>query len=93
MSKITGETETGFQFTIEQEARDDMEFLELVSGITEGHLESVPKALEMLLGVEQKKKLYEHCRLKSGRVPATKVFAEMKSIFDVAAQKSEEIKN
>lgn len=96
MSKkvVTGKTETGFQFKIDAEALDDMEMLEILSGVSdEREIQRVPEVLGMLLGESQKKKLYEHCRGKSGRVSASRVIKEVSSIFDAIKNGESEVKN
>lgn len=93
MKKITGKTATGFQFSIDAEALDDMELLEELGELTGGNMEAVPKVLTMFLGEKQKAKLYEHCRAKSGRVLASKVVEELNSIFTVAGEENSDVKN
>ena len=90
---VKGKTATGFAFKIEDEARDDMEMLENLTAISNGDISVLPKTIEMLLGAEQKKKLYDHCRGKSGRVSSKKVMEELKDIFDKIGESDDEIKN
>ena len=87
---LTGVTPSGFKFSIEEEARDDIELLENLSALQEGDMTAMPKIIKALLGEEQTKKLYDHCRGKKGRTPVTKVAKELQDIF--AAAKSD-IKN
>ena len=82
MAKITGKTKSGFAFSIDEEARNDMELLESIIAIESGKYESIPNVVTCLLGEKQKVKLYEHCRdKKTGRVLATSVFEEVENIF------------
>lgn len=81
MKKIKGTTATGFQFIVDEEARDDMELLEKLSEMSKGDMTAMPAVLVSLLGEDQKKALYDHCRSKSGRVLATKVMSELEGIF------------
>ena len=90
---IKGKTASGFAFSISDDARDDMELLENLTKLAKGDFDDLSETIVMLLGEQQKKKLYEHCRQKSGRVSATRVFAEIESILTSAAQKDAEIKN
>lgn len=90
---VKGKTETGFSFKIDEEVRDDMELLENLTRMDAGETQLAPKILESLLGAEQKKKLYEHCRGESGRVSATRVFVELKSIFDEIQKSNDDTKN
>lgn len=82
MKKIKGTTATGFQFEIDEEVRDDMEILEQLASMSKGDMTAMPAVLVSLLGEDQKKALYDHCRSKTGRVSATKVTSELESIFD-----------
>lgn len=94
MAKITGKTKTGFSFSIDEEAKDDIELLEDIVEIEKGAYDAIPRVVVSLLGEGQKKKLYEHCRnKKTGRVPATKVFAEIENIFNAIEESNSEIKN
>lgn len=90
---VRGKTESGFSFKIDDEVRDDMELLENLTRMDAGETQLAPLILESLLGAEQKKKLYDHCRSKSGRVSATKVFIELKSIFEEVNKSDDNIKN
>lgn len=90
---VKGKTESGFSFKIDDDVRDDMELLENLTRMDAGETQLAPLILESLLGAEQKKKLYEHCRGTSGRVSATKVFVELKSIFDEIHKSDDDTKN
>ena len=90
---LKGKTNTGFQFKIDEEARDDMEMLEMLTALSKGDYTMLPDVLRQLLGEEQKKSLYEHCRGKSGRVSSKRVLAELESVFDVAKESDSDTKN
>lgn len=90
---MKGKTASGFSFNIDDDARDDMELLETITMIDKGHHELVPDALTMMLGEPQKKKLYDFCRSKSGRVSATKVFQTLKEIFTTIRESESDLKN
>lgn len=94
MAKIKGKTKTGFSFTIDEDARDDIELMEGFIAMSEGKLNVVPGLIASLLGEEQKKKLYEHCRNKeTGRVRASSIYAELEDIMAIAREKAEQTKN
>lgn len=76
-----GTTKTGFAFTIEDSALNDMELLEALTEVDRGEHGSFPIVIKRLLGDEQKKKLYDHCRDDSGRVPITSIAQEVADIF------------
>ena len=68
MSKV-GTTSTGFEYVITDEAMNDAELLDALIEADEGNATSMMKAMNKLLGAEQKQKLYEHLRNENGRVP------------------------
>ena len=68
MSKV-GTTSTGFEYVITDEAMNDAELLDALIEADEGNTTSMMKAMNKLLGAEQKQKLYEHLRDEHGRVP------------------------
>ena len=70
MSKV-GTTSTGFQYEITDEAMNDAELLDALIEADAGNATSMMKAMNKLLGAEQKQKLYEHLRNEHGRVPLT----------------------
>lgn len=78
---ITGKTESGFEFCIEEEFRDDYEILELLVDVDKGEVGSIIQVINKLLGEEQKNALKEHIRNEKGRVPVMKMMEEVKSIL------------
>lgn len=80
-----GTTETGFEFEIDEEDWDDMEFIELMAEVETNAL-AYPKMVERMLGKEQKKRLYDHVRNEKGRVPIEPLKKEIDDIFDSAGQ-------
>lgn len=93
MKKLKGTTATGFSFEIDEEARDDMEILERLVDMSRGDITAAPDVLMSLLGEEQKKALYDHCRGKNGRVPSKKVIEELRNIFDTVKEEESDTKN
>ena len=90
MAKITGKTKSGFQFSIEEEARDDMELLESIIKLDKGDYTAITDVVVRLLGDKQKEKLYEHCRdKKTGRVRVTKICDEVEAIFTAVENQDE----
>lgn len=68
---IEGVTSKGFHFIIPKENLDDMELVDTINELDENPAK-ISKVAELLLGKEQKKKLYEHCRdRKTGKVKAS----------------------
>lgn len=74
-------TETGFQCELDERRMDDMELFDAVVALQDGDATQIPRILSKLLPVQEKKRLYDHCRLPDGRVPVEKVTAELNSIF------------
>lgn len=76
---IKGKTSTGFCYEIDEEKIDDMEFVEALAEANDDVLK-IPNAIKTMLGAEQKKKLYEHLRDESGKVPLTAV---IKTLYEM----------
>lgn len=85
--KLNGKTSTGFEYEIETENLDDMNFIELLSDVDTNPL-LLPKVIEFLLGKEGKKRLYDHVS-ENGRVPIKKIELEIADII----KSQEKIKN
>ena len=78
---MKGKTSTGFEFDIEDERLDDMELVDIMAEIDENPL-LMPKLCKMLLGEEQKKRLYVHLRSEDGRVPIEATTNAIQEIFN-----------
>lgn len=76
MKIVTG---TGFIWEIDDDARDDQELVDAFVEM-DAHPERYVRVLELLLGKDGKKALYEHCRNEKGRVPASRIQREL---FDI----------
>ena len=63
MGMITGETKSGFKFSVDADAVKDMEFLDLV-GEASTNPAKLGKMYECLLGKEQKKALELVCLIR-----------------------------
>ena len=77
-----GKTESGFAFSVAEGAKDDMELLEALIDLDKGEMGGLKDAIVRLLGKEQKKALYEHCR-NGGRVSASAVIKEFAEILNL----------
>ncbi|MDU5466393.1 MAG: hypothetical protein E6084_00805 [Peptoniphilus harei] len=73
-------TSTGFAYSINENALNNFELLDLFAGVDENPL-LLPKAIEMLLGKDGKEALYNHVRLEDGTVPADKISDELAEII------------
>lgn len=91
---VKGKTATGFNFKVTDDVRDDMELLENITRFDRGEKDLLPVLIEGLLGAEQKKQLYDHCRSKTGRVSAQKVIKEVAEILNIIQKSGDtDIKN
>ena len=73
---ITGTTSSGFDYSISDEAANDMELFDLFAEADQNPL-VLPPLINRLLGSEQKKRLYDHLRNERGIVPIDKVGDEL----------------
>lgn len=73
-------TSSGFAYSINENALNNFELLDLFAGVDENPL-LLPKAIEMLLGKDGKEALYNHVRLEDGTVPADKISDELAEII------------
>lgn len=80
---IDGKTASGFAFQFEKDVLNDMELVESLAEVDENPLK-LPKVIRMVLGEDQKKALYDHCRAENGRVPVDTVSAEFVEILSSA---------
>lgn len=78
---IKGTTESGFDYTIKEEALDDYELLEELRKIDKGDTGQLVDVMEKILGTEQKEQLKEHVRDETGRVPMKRMFDEIGEIL------------
>lgn len=78
---ITGETSTGFKYSIEDGAIDDYELLEILCKIDKGDYGLVTEMVDKLLGEKEKERLKDHVRNESGRVSTTRMMSEVMEIF------------
>lgn len=83
---ITGTTESGFKYQINEEIGDDYEFLETLTKIDKGDVFLIINMVDRLLGEEQKNALKEHIRDENGRVTTSRMFNEVIEIFKSSKQ-------
>lgn len=90
---LKGKTSTGFNFKIDDDAKDDYDLLNAFNRLQAGQNEALDEAVTLLLGEEQKNQLREHCRSKTGRVLASRIVKEIEEIINIIGQSNDEIKN
>lgn len=79
---MTGKISNGFEFTVDESMLDNMELIEAIAAVDDGEVLKLPKLVELLLGKDNKARLYDSVRESDGRVPTTAVAAAIKEIFD-----------
>lgn len=85
---IEGRTESGFEYQIADNAMDNMELLDAIAEIdSEDNPLAISKVINLLIGKEEKKKLYNHCRAEDGRVPIEALVNEVTQIFQSLGDK------
>lgn len=86
---IEGKTKSGFTYSIEDD-NVDQEFLDALSEAEDGDSLKVSKALRLLLGEDQRKRLYDYLRNDKGKVPIKDV---MEAFSDILANDGTGAKN
>ena len=79
-------TESGFVCTIEEDALDDFELLEALGEMDNKEdglrlIAGFKDTMKLLLGEEQKDKLFDHIRAEHGRVKVSVLKTEIMQIF------------
>lgn len=83
---IEGKLKSGFEYKIEDYVLDNMELLDAIAEVDQNPM-ALPKVLKMLMGDEQRKKLYDHLRdPKNGNVPIVAVSDAVAEIFSGSGQ-------
>lgn len=86
---MIGVTENGFKFEVDEERLDNMELVDALADFDEGNPLAVSKVVALLLGKDEKKKMYDFARTEKGVVPATVI---SKMILEILSAKKE-VKN
>ena len=79
---MTGKTKSGFEFYVNDKVFDNMELVEIIVEAKEDDPMAAFQLVNMVLGPNQKKKLYDHLRTEDGRVPVAAVFGVIGEIFE-----------
>jgi len=82
---IRGKLESGFEYEVAEEVRDNMELLDAIVEAEENPL-AVSKVVKLLLGENQRRKLYDHLRTDKGNVPILAVSNAVAEIFRGSGQ-------
>lgn len=68
-----GKTKSGFNYSIDENILDDMELIDAMAAAQGEDPTQISTVVLKIFGEDQRKKLYNHCRTKDGRVPVTDV--------------------
>ena len=82
---IRGKLESGFEYEVAEEVRDNMELLDAIVEAEENPL-AVSKVVKLLMGENQRRKLYDHLRTDKGNVPILAVSNAVAEIFRGSGQ-------
>ena len=67
MKKIV--LENGLELEVNEQSLNNMELLDALEEMTDGNELAISKVVKLMLGKENRKKLYDYIRDKDGRVP------------------------
>ena len=92
---IKGVTPSGFSYEIDEVVVDDVEFLDMLVDLEEGEsdMDTLPQLCRKLLGRDQAKQLYRHCRNEEKRAPLEAVAREIRDIMNGAGAENVDVKN
>ena len=77
---IRGKLESGFEYEVDESIGDNMELLDAIVEADENPL-AFSKVVKLLLGEDQRRKLYDHLRTDNGNVPIMAVSNAVAEIF------------
>jgi hypothetical protein len=81
---ITASTKDGFAVELDENALDNVDLLDAMAEMQDSNILSLGRAIRLLMGKANTKKLYDHCRTEDGRVPVealSNAFGELVSSF------------
>lgn len=90
---VTGTTSSGFAFSLDEKALDNMELVDTLAEMESGDSLAISAVVRMVLGEEQRRALYEHLRTADGRVPASAVSDAVMEIFNAFGKAGKAGKN
>lgn len=78
---IQGKTSSGYEFTIDEKAADNMELIDALAELEDGNELAVSKVCRLLFGPAERKRIYDYLRDEEGRVPIQSFIELVKEIF------------
>ena len=85
---IIGETASGFKFQLEDSALNNMELVDALADLHGDNVLAISRVTLLLLGEDQRARLYDHLRAEDGTVPADAVSAELGNIMKAAGEQA-----
>ena len=82
---ICGKLKSGFEYEVAEAALDNMELLDTIVEAEENPL-AVSKVVKLLLGDDQRRRLYDHLRTDKGNVSILAVSNAVAEIFQGSGQ-------
>lgn len=86
---IRGKLESGFEYEVTEEIRDNMELLDAIVEAEDNPL-AISRVVKLLLGEDQRRRLYDHLRTDKGNVP---ILAVSNSVAEIFRGSGQELKN
>ncbi len=83
---MKGKLKNGFSFDVDENALDNMELIDAMAEAQEENPAMFSKAVLLLLGKDQRKKLYDHIRDDNGRVSVEAVTNSFVEIFEALGE-------
>ena len=84
---VKGKTSTKFAFEVDEEHLKNVEFLEEFAKMhASNDMSATFAVIQIVLGDQQKKAPYDHCRNEKGMVPIEAVTAELTDIFTAMSE-------
>lgn len=78
---MKGKLKNGFEFDIDEKALDNMELIDAMAEAQDDNPAKFSKAILLLLGKDERDRLYDHIREQDGRVPIQAVSDSFVEIF------------
>lgn len=80
-------TKSGFKISMNPDVTDNMELVDALAQANDDGI-SIVKVANMLLGEDDKRRLYDHLRADDGRVPMEPFMAEIEEILNSIGAKN-----
>lgn len=77
-----GKLKSGFEYEIDESVMDNMELVDALAEGREDDPLAISKICRLILGEENRKRLYETVRTEDGRVPLKEISSAIKELFE-----------